>query len=589
MKKLLLILMAALMSLSLTACGDGLSADEIAACEDYADMVADESDNTVEKMEVCVADKGGLLTDALSKAGSMQTVDLSAVKAVVIENGTDFYFMSDEGVIVSFQQSDITSAADSGSDALSVLNDAMTAFGIGDYASALDDDADLGDYLRQAAAKMSLAYDGFKAGNQAQYSAYQTVLAGYGDADLSENVEYYMQLNNNAYYHDFAAYDFYLSMIEAALAAWESGTNEDDSSQKVTDVIGEYEYENELRSLMAQKAGLQKTANGKAAGAQAFMEANAQAIADAKKTSSVEYFYDDAYLRLVLQNTAFSLYVDAVRDVAEIDYEIQLLKDLQEAETAEYASYMQTKAEVEKNYRQSYYEARLAYVKAQMTEENYKNANAAKISEYKNIAETIKSKYDDDSYEEDIDYIKNEMRFESLLNDLANYEEATKNAEAKINEITKEKDAELAEGEDYLKSAEESVKKQQDLEKLADYILGLKDGLENSEADISSESAVMGSTDGIYWVAMSEAVIEGINSTRSYDSESDYSGYDYDYDYDSDGDSSGYDLDDEAQAQYDYYDEYYSSHPPKEGESLSDYMKRVDPDLYNSIEENYYN
>ena len=52
-------------------------------------------------------------------------------------------------------------------------------------------------------------------------------------------------------------------------------------------------------------------------------------------------------------------------------------------------------------------------------------------------------------------------------------------------------------------------------------------------------------------------------------------GNDYDYDYD-------YDYDD---YDYDDYDYDYDYDMPKEGESFSDYVQRVDPDLYSDMED----
>ena len=96
------------------------------------------------------------------------------------------------------------------------------------------------------------------------------------------------------------------------------------------------------------------------------------------------------------------------------------------------------------------------------------------------------------------------------------------------------------------------------------------------------------------------------SSSSNYDSSSSYdydssSSYDYDnsssYDYDSSSssdydNSSSYDYDSSSSSGYDSsssydYDKGYGYTAPEEGESLSDYIKRQDPELYDSMTDIY--
>lgn len=100
-----------------------------------------------------------------------------------------------------------------------------------------------------------------------------------------------------------------------------------------------------------------------------------------------------------------------------------------------------------------------------------------------------------------------------------------------------------------------------------------------------------------YYASKNSSSYDDSSSYNDYDDSSSYDDYDTSSDYDDYDDSSDYDDYDDYDSSSSYndydssssydYDKGYGYDSPRDGESLEDYIKREDPDLWDDMQDRW--
>lgn len=302
-------------------------------------------------------------------------------------------------------------------------------------------------------------------------------------------------------------------------------------------------------------------------------EKNADAVAEfeskieAFKKDNAEYMYSVDYLKVCLSNEIYNKYDVYTRQINIYSECIDNLVDCMELSDADEISYkcelVSTSQEAESNY----VNALKTYVQCVINKDKFESENKTALAAYDSALAAAKDKAGDD-YAKDMDFIKADVQYGELVEQRDAHISAVENSKADADEVKAEGEEKAAELEEEFAAEQKAIAEKIAQANLLAYCTELK--VEASEYDVESGQWGMLPQEYLdyqnpllsYYVSTSGSSYS--SSKKNYSSGSSSSG--------SSGSSSsgttgagGYDM------------------PNSSDKSFSDYVKRVDPDLYDSI------
>lgn len=281
---------------------------------------------------------------------------------------------------------------------------------------------------------------------------------------------------------------------------------------------------------------------------------------EAFKKDDAEYMYSVDYLKVCLSSEVYNNYDVYTRqidiysecidnlvecmelsDTNEISYKCGLVSTMQESEIA-------------------YVNALKTYVQCIINKDKFESENKAALAAYDSALAAAKEKSGDD-YAKDMDFIKADVQYGELVTQRDAHTSAVENSKADADKVKAEGEEKAAKLEEEFAAEKKAIAEKLAQANLLTYCTELK--VEASEYDVESGQ----------WGMLPQEYLDYQNPLISYyvaSSGSSYSGSKKNYSSGSSGSSGktgagGYDM------------------PNSSDKSFSDYVKRVDPDLYDSM------
>lgn len=590
MKKRFIALCSLSIMFAFTACGNGPSAQQISDMELYGSQIGQSfeysNSNHITDVKVAISSSKEELANVIAKqTDTLSAIDLSGLKAVVAETAdfsSTYYFIGEDGVMhyikTAAETGSSTAASEAGSSILqelAVMVNQIPPDGVYDAAA-----------VRKIAAALSLQLDSLKSEHAEDYNAYEKLRTETSPkSDPLENENYYLKIYNNENYITFDTYSLYEDFLGKLIKSLDGK----ESRQAADDPEMEFNYQLTARETMLEQAKFQAQANKLSAAANKILEQNADLIETIKKEAKDEYKDDPRYLKLKMKYADLRKYEDALMNAKQYNHMAKDFKESFFAEDEITKNYLTDKASLASEYRATYYTERGKYASSLLDEEAYRKQNAAELAAYEKAASTIKAKFKDNSYEKDIDYIKNEMQYESVLQGLKDCEDKTKEIEENLKKEKADYEEALAELEEKNKENQAELQKSKEWQLVKEVIEEALAALPD-DTEATTKTLYIGEANGMYWADLSEELVEKFDANRSVKTESSsysYGGSGKSYSggsksYSSGSSKSGSNNDDP-------YANPYGYGAPKEGESLTDYIKREDPQLWKDMEDRWNN
>lgn len=606
-KRILVTVLTGLIAVGLTACGGGLSSQEMQSMEKYAKAAGQSFEysslNHITDVKVAVPSGEETLAEIIEeKTGKLENIDLSEIEAIVTEknrDGGELYLVGTEGETKKHFDSSAAAAVQSGSssdqkasssdsvatsssasdDASEAEIAAAEAAGLtstsGDEKATAQLSKDIAsligksysavstpDGLRTLLAELLLKAEAYQTQHPSEYAAYQGYKKELKKSEtLEENKDYYLKIAANSYQQQFDLYDFYVDYLEKMIKAAEvSDSTKRAEKMKQQDEISADDLE--VRELLLAQAVCRNNAVGKAAAAQSILDANKSAVDAIKKDAGDEYKDDNRYLKLMMRNGELKAYEDQLFQVQQYTYAIEDLRERQKLNDSGLSEIYESIHDAEASYRENYYKERCVYASNLVAKEDYQNQHAAEFSDYQKVADAVKEKYSDDSYKKDMEYVKNEVKYESINSGLEGYEKLLKESQTKIDKLKSDLDDLTAEKKKDIESREEEMEAEADWEKVRaaaeEIITEMNKGYENPPSE-KTEHHYIGEYGGFNWIDLSDTAVESVDSSRETETVRSSSSYKSKKSYSSKGGMK-----------YDPNDKYYSQNDHDGDGRLSD-------------------
>ena len=399
--------------------------------------------------------------------------------------------------------------------------------------------------LAEAAAALETAYKGNK-----------------GYLNSEENIK---AIDANA---DFKSYEKLfgeLKILEEILAIHETKDILYYELEEKLDVIESDEelFENErtiVRDLIEAKAALNDHHAANKAAVDAFL-AQAEPL-----KSKDDYINSEAYVKLCIASEVLNTYDNLYRQVVLYEDALATIEKARATADVDEREYIINRGQTVMNYVPKYVESLKTHVQCIINQETFKSEKGGELAAYdKEVAAAKKAAGSD--YKNDVDYLKVELKYKDITDAKSAHESAVKNSKAAVDSLVADRDAALEEMDAEEKERKQEVSEEQEQKALKDFVSA--DAGEVSEYDAEKGQFGYIHPDYAAWQNQNlNYYVPKTSYSSSYSSGKKYSS--------SSGSSGGYD-----------YDKGYGYTAPNPGESLSDYIKRQDPDLYNSITGRY--
>lgn len=290
-----------------------------------------------------------------------------------------------------------------------------------------------------------------------------------------------------------------------------------------------------------------------------------ETAAAALKADNEDYMYELDYLKLCLSSEVCNQYDVYTRQISIYSVGVDMLAECMELSDLSEIAHKCELLSTSQSAQSEYVNALKTYAQCVINLENFEAENEAALSAYDSALQTAKDKAGD-NYAKDMDFIKADVQYGELIKQRDAYTSAVNESKSDADELKAENDEEIAELEaDYeqqLKDKAESKAKAA----LIEYCTGLTvivseyDALDGEWGMLPQEYLDYQNELLTYYVKSS--------SSSSYKGSSSYSGSSSSGSSGTTG-AGGYDM------------------PNSSDKSFSDYVKRVDPDLYNSMKDIY--
>ena len=604
MKRIIAMLLSLVLLVSLCACGEkveepAVPSEAAAACEGYARAAAAvgkyASGETLYRAVVWSGD--GVAAELTKTVGKMETIDLSGAKALVLlytDKGDRVLVMDAENQVIYKAASDRVSFSGSVDAAAAPaeyyvsepeLAKVLETYGFAPTATVED--------VLRVQAMLELEYEAYcseadVAAVLAQYAEQLTAIRADG-TDYTMNEEWLCLQAMEPVLAECAAYERAIAIAEgyAALTDDLAGREEKEEYEFETLILEFFEDEALLEAEAAARVNWAKArmqAENLAADAAKFLEPLAERAAALKEKAGLAYYTNPEYytlrreaLEAAGKNDAYKRYEQAEWTAWLRELDVQFAAERRTVTTDYESAYIEGSWPALIDFNKSYRTAAITLADAEWALKAYETKNEAALTAYNEAANTIRAKYEDDGYLRDMDYIKLDITNEALLAGLA---ELTAAKDAAANDVAvlmagyEAKVNSLEEAHAQAVFAEQNAK---ETAQVNNKLLTIAEARRAEASPVSEdeEKTLMlleQAEDGTVWVESTAAfadTLEGLTST--YVKPSSGGGYSGGYNKNNNNSNKGaggYDM-------------------PNPGESFSDYVQRVDPDLYDSITDRY--
>lgn len=584
-KRVIMLALAVVMLFSLSACGQKFDSSELTSAEQAAKAVVDsiEFNKGEELKEVCVLQAEDLAS-VLGKEADLSGWDISeAAYAVLLRVGEKAGSSGSVTVSADTAAADSTAASgtDKGSDksytsvALvsaenKVLYCSYTRGGTLEaaYVQAFGSDNDSAQEARYELAQKTIAADEYEQKNAEAVNGFNEAIADklMADPDYCYTAEYI----NTAKSMGVKAYADMQEEIRAAehrVKTLEKAENSDSllsMAEAETMASTWATLEKQRWELLGCLADTQQKLDALTQD-QSDVIAEFESKAAGLKADDPDYMYGVDYLKLCLSsevNNQYDVYKRQIdiysesidnlvacmdlTDTKEIDHKCELLNTRQETES-------------------DYVNALKTYVQCIINKEAFEAENKAAIDAYDSALDAAKKKSGSD-YAKDMDFIKADVQYGELIKQRDAHANAVEESKKAADQIKTEGEADVAELEEAYAEAKQAAAIKQAQANLLEYCKELDVTTGEYEAEAGQ------------WGKLPQEYLDYQNPLLSYYSppSSSYSGSGSSG---SNKSSSSGSSSNKGAGGYDM--------PNENDETFSDYVKRVDPDLYDSMKDIY--
>lgn len=291
-------------------------------------------------------------------------------------------------------------------------------------------------------------------------------------------------------------------------------------------------------------------------------EAEAAKLAE----NDTDYMYSVDYLKLCLSSEDCNQYDVYKRQIAIYQESEDCVLECMELDDTEEITFRSELLSTKQETESEYVNALKTYVQCVINKEAFESENQAAIAAYDTALKNAKDK-SGDNYAKDMDFIKADVQYGEIIKQRDAHVSAVENSKAAADEVKTEGDEQLGKIETAY-----NEKKQKDAENLAKAnLLEYCTGLEVTAEEYDVESGQWGKLPQEY-LDYQNPLLEYYTPTYSSSSGSHYSGS---YSSGKNNSSSSSGSGNIGAGGYEM--------PNSSDKSFSDYIQRVDPDLYNSI------
>lgn len=555
MKRLTALILAAVMLLSLAACGGGgadskaQEADMIARAEELGKNKSSHEFTSYEHIEqilVVVPKENGGFVDAFEAASDSleyysDTSIVNSVEGLVIYcTSSDF---SNENKLGSVSYLPVSVQSED-TDEERVRFDTLSMFGAAPVeasdTSALTmieyngnklhfSDGKTGlDGLKWLLAGCSVDFDNWLA---AKGETFADVIAA-GDAvkdaageNYAFDADYILYCSKDQQYREYEAYRRQLEYLENAVAALEAidvaDMSEDEVNLAYRKAISAIEEENEfanaLQSIYNSRATYISQLRELEPTALAELEALSAEIEEIKKDNEgKDYKDDDRYWKIRLANPNIGQYEDILSSIALLEGSIDTMHALQEETDYSLKRKLEDYSEADMDLYVKYYQSRAAYIAAVMAYEKHLETNAAAIEAFNTAADAIKSKYEGDGYKSDVDYMKLEIQYGSLIQKTEQLEKAVEEAKTESESIQTQREELKEKYETDVAARNRAILCEHDQSKLKKYFVSWKEELLplKNKGGAGEKSRIVLEKDGFVVIDLSTSIVESVDSGR---------------------------------------------------------------------------
>lgn len=571
MKKFMCLGLSIALALGMTACGSKpeepqaptFSEEELTEAQQYVYAAMDSYE---------ILDKGDdfkaarvMLTDDLAKdlvgKVDIKTWDVSEVDAVVVAYLGD---KAEEGSTETQTEDDWSPVVFliGGEDKKVIYTKALTGEVTAEAPVAeevVTSDADAITNAKKALAQAQLDAETYLEENKEKLGDYPDVLA----AKIAENPEYVYSIDYYADLIDGNSYQgFYAGHYRNIYRAEYRLNQLTAENPKAEELIEEdYLLFDEKFSIMKSIYDTQQTmANLEATGA-VQMEEYKTVLETVK--SNEDYLFDENYVRAAIANETANSYDNAVRQLEVYETSLEALEKAMASSDKNERTYISERAALMGNYLADYSNMYKTYVQCLVNLSNFETENAETIAAYDAEVETIKETIGE-GYEDSVEYIKAQLKYEEVLTSYEGFKNAIPLAKADLDAMKEEYDAALLALDTEEQQRLDSFVIIQEEADFFEYVY-------NATADVTeydAEKGQWGSVHADYAAYQNEHLNYYTSYSGGSSSKKSYSG----------GSSSSNSYGETGAGGYDM---------PRNGESFSDYVKRVDPDLYDTMTDIY--
>jgi len=569
MKRLLCLGLSAVMVLSMAACGkkdpslEAFSETALTEAQQYVYAAMDSYE--IPDKEEDFKEARVMLTEDLAAdlAGEVDiaTWDVSEVDAVVVAYLGDKTDEDAEDAEAKDDWSPVVFLV-GGEDKEVLYSRALKASKYEAAAVADDAESEDGDSIKnakKALAQAQLDAENYLAENTEALGDYPALL----EAKIKENpdyvysIEYFADLSaDNSQAGFYAGHFRNIYRAEYRLAQLTAENPKDEALIEEDYLL----FDSKFSILKSMYEIQQSIANLDATAADQMTEYKA-ALETAK--SNENYFFDETYTRAAIANETANSYDVYLRQLAVYENSLAALEQIMASSDKAERDYLKARAELEDNHLANYSNMYKTYVQCLVNLSDFEASNADAMAAYEAEVEAIKEA-EGDGYEDSVDYIKVQLKYEEMLESHEGFKNAIPLAKADMDSMKSEFDTALSE-------LETEEKERLDANAILEEKNAFFEYACNATADVTEYEASAGQWGSIHpdYAEYQNEHLDYYSSSSGGSSSSKYSNK-YSNDSSSQKGEGGYDM-------------------PKEGESFSDYMKRVDPDLYDSITDRYNN
>ena len=286
-------------------------------------------------------------------------------------------------------------------------------------------------------------------------------------------------------------------------------------------------------------------------------------ILETVKTNE-EYLFDETYTRASLANETANTYDICLRQLALYEDSLEALEKVMASADADERAYISERNGLIDEHMANYSNMYKTYVQCLVNLSNFEAENAEAMAAYNAEVEEVKEAVGDE-YLDSVEYMKVELKYEEMLTSHEAFKNAIPLAKADLDAMKAEFDAALLELETEEQERLDAAVILKEKQAVFEYAC-------QAEAAVTEYEAAKGQWGSIHpdYAAYQNQHLDYYTSysNSSYSGGSSYSsGSSYGSSSSGTG-AGGYDM-------------------PKDGESLSDYIQRVDPELYDSMTDIY--